>query len=186
MLLNRTTDWPQLLTLFLFQTPHRPPRLKWAFLTQQINALQSRLSPPERKAQSTLDAQAQTQKEPAVVNGSVYTGCKQHQKNCPQICKLACSRPVWIGPLTDVSPFFSLHFRHTDEHTYMPQKHLKILFSGEKHGYTHQIKKCLHLPNRRAIEQGIIRKSNPNVITAAVFRRPLGLSVVTALLWQRK
>ena len=34
------------------------------------------------------------QMEPAVLNGCVHTGCKQRQRNCPQICW--CSL-VWIG-----------------------------------------------------------------------------------------
>ncbi len=35
------------------------------------------------------------QVEPAVVNGSLHTTGKQHQRNCR---KFACLRPVWIGP----------------------------------------------------------------------------------------
>ena len=49
--------------------------------------------------------------EPADVNGSVHTGCKPHQRICPQICVLASSelerrggldagkRPCWRQPL---------------------------------------------------------------------------------------
>ncbi len=47
------------------------------------------------KAHGPIDTgrEAQSkQMEPAVVNGSVHSGHKQHQKNC----KSACSSPVWI------------------------------------------------------------------------------------------
>ncbi len=44
------------------------------------------------EAESTLDARRKRkQMEPAVANGSVHTGCKQHQRNCPQNCVLASS-----------------------------------------------------------------------------------------------
>ncbi len=43
------------------------------------------------QAQSTLDARCKRkQMEPAVADRSVHTGRKQHQRNCPQICVLAC------------------------------------------------------------------------------------------------
>ncbi len=49
-----------------------------------------------RKSWKSLQAQftqglTRKCKQPSVVNRIVHTGCKQHQKNCPQICVLASS-----------------------------------------------------------------------------------------------
>ncbi len=52
----------------------------------------------------TLDTRHKcNQTEPTVVNGSVHTGCRQHQRNCLQICALASSVDWTSGPFCRVS-----------------------------------------------------------------------------------